>query len=329
MTGTFRAVVLTKDDSGIKAALTMADDSALMDGDVTLSVTHSTVNYKDGLALAGSPVVRRFPMIPGIDLCGVVETSTHASWKKGDVAVLNGWGVGEVHTGGYAARARLKGDWLIPLPAPFTPSESMAIGTAGYTAALAMRAILDRGIAPSAGALLVTGAAGGVGSVAVALAKANGFHVIASTGRESEAAYLRSLGADEIIARAELAGEGRPLGKERWAAAIDSVGSRTLANILAQTRYGGVVAACGLAGGNDLPATVLPFILRGVTLAGIDSVMAPREQRLKAWALLASHLDRTKLAAMTTTIPLAGVFDAGKAILKGEVRGRLVVDVRA
>lgn len=329
MTGTFRAIVLTKDDSGFKAQLSTLDDGALMEGDVTLSVTHSTVNYKDGLALSGSPVVRRFPMVPGIDFCGVVESSSHPAWKKGEVAVLNGWGVGEVHLGGYAARARVKGDWLIKLPPPFTPAESMAIGTAGYTAALCMQAIIAHGTTPQAGALLVTGAAGGVGSVAVALAKAHGFHVIASTGRESEAAYLKSLGADEVIARAELAGEGRPLGKERWAAAIDSVGSRTLANVLAQTRYGGIVAACGLAGGNDLPATVLPFILRGVTLAGIDSVMAPHARRVAAWKLLAEKLDRQKLAEMTKTIPLSGVFDAGKAILKGEVRGRLVVDVQA
>lgn len=329
MTGTFRAVVLTKDDAGVKAQLGTLDDSALMEGDVTLRVTHSTVNYKDGLALAGSPVVRRFPMVPGIDFCGVVESSTHPEWKVGDVAILNGWGVGEVHLGGYGARARVKGDWLIKLQAPFTPAESMAIGTAGYTAGLCMKAIVDHGVTPASGAMLVTGAAGGVGSVAVALAKAHGFHVIASTGRESEAAYLKSLGADEIIPRAELSGEGRPLGKERWAAVIDSVGSRTLANAIAQTRYGGIVAACGLAGGNDMPSTVLPFILRSVALAGIDSVMAPRPKRLAAWKLLSEKLDRQKLAAMTTTIPLSGVFDAGKAILKGEVRGRLVVDVQA
>jgi acrylyl-CoA reductase (NADPH) len=326
--GTFKAIVVDKAEAGYGCVIRPFDDADLMDGDVTVRVTHSTVNYKDGLAITGkAPVVRRFPMIPGIDFSGVVEASTHPEYKPGDMVVLNGWGVGETHLGGYAERARVRGDWLIPLPAGFSPAEAMAIGTAGYTAALAVIALQRHGLAPEAGPVLVTGAAGGVGSIAIALLARLGWHVIASTGRQQEADYLKSLGASEIIDRAELSGPAKPLARERWAAAVDSVGSNTLANVLSMTRANGAVAACGLAQGMDLPTTVAPFILRGVSLLGIDSVMAKKERRLAAWSLLDHSLDRAKLAAMTTTIPLDGVIEAGRRILEGSVRGRTVVEI--
>jgi acrylyl-CoA reductase (NADPH) len=300
-----------------------------MDGDVTVAVEYSTLNYKDGLALTGkSPVVRRFPMIAGIDFAGTVESSSHPSWKPGDKVILNGWGVGETHLGAYAEKARVKGDWLARLPANMSAREAMAVGTAGYTAMLCVMALERGGIAPARGGVLVTGAAGGVGSVAIALLAKLGYHVIASTGRPSEADYLKRLGAAELIERAELTGTPRALGKERWAGAIDAVGSTTLANVLSMTRYGGVVAACGLAGGMDLPTTVAPFILRGVSLIGIDSVMCPLPLRQEAWRRLETDLDRGKIASMASEIGLSDVIDAGPRILAGGVRGRIVVKVR-
>ena len=325
---TFRAVRADKTDAGQVVKLVDMDDSELMDGDVTIRVTHSTVNYKDGLALSGkSPIVRRFPMVLGVDLAGIVESSRRSDFAPGDEVVLTGYGLSETHFGGYAERAQVNGDWLVKLPAGLTRAEAMAIGTAGFTAMLALMAIERHGLTPSSGPALVTGAAGGVGSMAISLLAGKGWRVIASTGRKSEAAYLETLGAAEIIDRATLSAPSKPLGKERWAAAVDSVGSTTLANVLAQTRYGGAVAACGLAGGMDLAATVAPFILRGVSLLGIDSVHCPTPRRLEAWRRLAVDLDRSKLAAMTRTIPLAQVFEAGAQILKGETRGRLVVTV--
>ena len=323
---TFRAVRADKTDAGQVVNLVEMDESELMDGDVTIRVTHSTVNYKDGLALSGkSPVIRRFPMVLGVDLAGIVESSRRPDFAPGDEVVLTGYGLSETHFGGYSERARVSGDWLVRLPAGLTRAEAMAIGTAGFTAMLALMAIERHDLTPSSGAALVTGAAGGVGSMAISLFADKGWRVIASTGRLNESTYLKSLGADEIIERATLMSPGRPLGKEQWAAAVDSVGSTTLANVLAQTRYGGAVAACGLAGGMDLATTVAPFILRGVSLLGVDSVHCPTERRLEAWRRLALDLDRSKLASMTRTIPLAEVFDAGARILKGETRGRLVV----
>jgi acrylyl-CoA reductase (NADPH) len=326
---TFRAVRADKTDVGQVVKLVDMDESELMDGDVMIRVTHSTVNYKDGLALSGkSPVIRRFPMVLGVDLAGIVESSRRSDFAPGDEVILTGYGLSETHFGGYAERARVNGDWLVKLPAGLTRAEAMAIGTAGFTAMLALMAIERHDLAPASGPALVTGAAGGVGSMAISLFADKGWRVIASTGRASEAPYLKTLGADEIVDRATLsAPSGRPLGKEQWAAAVDSVGSTTLANVLAQTRYGGAVAACGLAAGMDLPASVAPFILRGVSLLGIDSVQCPTERRLEAWRRLALDLDRDKLASMTETIPLAEVFDAGARILKGETRGRLVVTV--
>jgi acrylyl-CoA reductase (NADPH) len=324
----FNAFLLTKNDAGQSLAWTQLSESDLMDGDVTVRVSHSTINYKDGLALTGkSPVVRRWPMIPGIDFAGTVESSSHPEYKAGDAVILNGWGVGETHLGGYAQVARVKGDWLVPKPAAFTAAQTMAIGTAGYTAMLAVLALEHNGVTPAKGPVLVTGAAGGVGSVAVALLAKLGHHVIASTGRASEADYLKGLGAKEVIDRAELSSAGRALGKERWAGAIDAVGSHTLANALAMTRYGGCVAACGLAQGMDLPASVAPFILRGVTLAGIDSVMAPKDKRIAAWSRLARDLDMVHLAAMTVTRPIADAPDLAADILAGKVRGRVVLDI--
>jgi acrylyl-CoA reductase (NADPH) len=325
---TFRAVRADKTDAGQVAKFVDMDESELMDGDVTIRVTHSTVNYKDGLTLSGkSPVIRRFPMVLGVDLAGIVESSRRSDFAPGGEVVLTGYGLSETHFGGYAEKARVNGDWLVKLPAGLTRAEAMAIGTAGFTAMLALMAIERHDLTPSSGPALVTGAAGGVGSMAIALFADKGWRVIASTGRANEAPYLKTLGADEIVDRAILSAPGKPLGKEQWAAAVDSVGSTTLANILAQTRYGGAVAACGLAAGMDLPASVAPFILRGVSLLGIDSVQCPKERRLEAWRRLALDLDRDKLASMTETIPLAEVFDAGARILKGETRGRLVVTV--
>jgi acrylyl-CoA reductase (NADPH) len=326
---TFKAVVVEKNDAGQTVRLADFDDNDLMDGDVTVAVEYSTLNYKDGLALTGkSPVVRRFPMIAGIDFAGTVESSSHPSWKPGDKVILNGWGLGETHLGAYAEKARVKGDWLVRLPASMSPREAMAIGTAGYTAMLCVMALERGGIAPARGGVLVTGAAGGVGSVAVALLAKLSYHVIASTGRPSETEYLKALGAAEVIERTELTGAPRALGKERWAGAIDAVGSTTLANVLSMTRYGGVVAACGLAGGMDLPTTVAPFILRGVSLIGIDSVMCPLPLRQEAWRRLESDLGRGKIASMTSEIALGDVIEAGTRILAGGVRGRIVVKVR-
>jgi acrylyl-CoA reductase (NADPH) len=325
---TFKAIVIEKSDGGQKVGLTDFDEANLMEGDVTVRVEWSTVNYKDGLAVTGkAPVVRRFPMIAGIDLAGTVESSSHPQWQPGDKVIVNGWGMGETHLGGYAEKARVKGDWLVRLPARHSAREAMAIGTAGYTAVLAVMALERHGVAPQQGPVIVTGSAGGVGSVAVALLAQRGFTVIASTGRLSEADYLRTLGAAEIIERKELAGAAKPLARERWAGGIDSVGSTTLANVLSMTRYGGAVAACGLAGGMDLPASVAPFILRGVSLLGIDSVMCPIDRRREAWQRLATDLDAGKLAAMTSEIDLAGVIEAGRRIVEGGVRGRIVVKV--
>lgn len=323
-----RAIIIDKTDAGQSAALGDFPEANLMDGDVTVRVTHSTVNYKDGLAVTGkAPVVRRFPMVPGIDFAGVVESSSNPEFSPGDAVVLNGWGTGETHLGAWAERSRVKADWLVALPDGLSPAEAMAIGTAGYTSMLCLMALERHGVKPADGPALVTGAAGGVGSVAVALLAQAGWQVIASTGRAEEADYLKGLGATEIIERASLSAPGKPLGKERWAAAIDSVGSSTLANALAQTRYGGAVAACGLAGGMDLPASVAPFILRNVALLGIDSVMAPKPLRIEAWRRLATDLNKTKLAAMTTTVPLDKAIDTARAIVDGRIRGRVVVEI--
>ncbi len=325
----FQAIVIRKTESGgHDAQVTALDEAQLPEGDVTVRVEYSTVNYKDGLAITGkAPVIRKYPMVPGIDLAGTVEASGDPEWKPGDHVVLNGWGVGEGHFGGLAQRARVKGGWLVPLPAPLTTRRAMAIGTAGYTAMLCVLALEKHGVRPGDGEVLVTGASGGVGSVAVALLSKLGHRVIASTGRAAESDYLRSLGAAEVIDRAQLSAPGKPLGKERWAGAVDSVGSHTLANVCATTRYRGAVAACGLAQGMDLPASVAPFILRAVTLYGIDSVMAPRPLRLEAWSRLARDLDPAKLEAMTQEITLAGAIPAAADILAGKVRGRLVVNV--
>jgi acrylyl-CoA reductase (NADPH) len=325
---TFKAIVITKTEAGTAAALTDFDEQNLMEGDVTIAPEWSTVNYKDGLAVTGkAPVVRRFPMIAGVDAAATVIASSHPAWKAGDKVLLNGWGCGETHLGVYAEKARVKGDWLIALPPGLTSRDAMAIGTAGYTAMLCVMALERHGVTPASGPVVVTGAAGGVGSVAVALLAQLGFHVIASTGRPAEAEYLKGLGAAEVIARAELTGPVRPLAKERWAAGVDTVGSTTLANVLSMTRYGGAIAACGLAGGMDLPTTVAPFILRAVSLLGIESVVAPIALRKQAWARLAKELDRHKLAQMTEEINLGGVIDAGKKIVEGGVRGRLVVKI--
>jgi acrylyl-CoA reductase (NADPH) len=324
----FKAIVIEKTETGSKAALTDFDERNLMEGDVTVRVEWSTVNYKDGLAITGkAPVVRRFPMIPGIDFAGTVETSTHPEWKPGDKVILNGWGCGETHLGAYAEKARVKGNWLVRLPAGMSARDAMAIGTAGYTAMLAVLALERHGLTPEDAPVVVTGAAGGVGSVAIAILAERGFQVTASTGRPAEADYLKKLGASEIIERQELAGPAKPLAKERWAGGIDTVGATTLANVLSMTRYGGVVAACGLAGGMELPTSVAPFILRSVSLLGIDSVMRPIADRQQAWRRLESDLDRGKLASMTTEIGLADVFEAARNIVEGRVRGRIVVKI--
>ncbi len=324
----FKAVRIDKDDAGYRAAFAEFDESELMDGDVTVRVTHSTVNYKDGLAITGkSPVVRKFPMIPGVDFSGVVEASSSDAFKPGDPVILNGWGVGEGHFGGFSQRARLKGDWLVPLPAGLSAGQAMAIGTAGYTAMLCLMALEKHGITPAMGPAVVTGAAGGVGSVAIALLKQAGFHVIASTRRPEEADYLKVMGADEIIDTKDFEGAPRPLMKERWAAGIDSVGSLTLAHLLAATKYNGAIAACGLAQGMDLPTSVAPFILRAVALLGVESVQCPKARRIEAWGRLAREMDKDKLAAMTTHVPFEGVMDVARDIVQGRVRGRVVVDI--
>lgn len=324
----FSAILIDKNEAGQRVAISQVDESQLPEGDVTIDVAFSTLNYKDGLAITGrSPVVRKFPMAPGIDLAGTVRESQHPDWKAGDKVVLNGWGVGETHWGGLAQVARLKGDWLVPLPSAFSPKQAMAIGTAGYTAALCVEALIAAGVKPEHGEVLVTGATGGVGSVAVALLKKAGFTVVGSTGKASEADYLKQLGADSIIDRNELSTPGKPLQKERWAGVVDSVGSATLANACAQTRYGGAVAACGLAQGADFPATVMPFILRGVRLLGVDSVMAPKASRLVAWERLARDLDPSLLDVIATEIGLGEAIATAADLLDGKVRGRVLVDV--
>ena len=327
----FKAIMVTKDEAGTQhAAFTTVTEADLMEGDVTIRVSHSTINYKDGLVLsAKSAVPRKFPMIAGIDLAGIVESSAHQNFKPGDAVLLNGYGLSETHFGGYSEKARVKGDWLVKIPTGLSAHDAMAIGTAGYTAMLSVLALERHGLKPADGPAIVTGAAGGVGSVAIALLKKAGWHVIASTGRLEESNYLKSLGAAEIIDRKELSEPGRPLGKERWAAGVDSVGSHTLANVVAQTKAHGAISACGLAQGMDFPSSVAPFILRGVALLGIDSVMCPMSLRLEAWKRLASDLDRTLLASMTKTIPFDQVIETAATILKGQIRGRVVVEIGA
>ena len=325
---TFKAIVIDKGDAGQTVRLADFDEKDLMEGDVTVRPEWSTLNYKDGLAITGkAPVVRRFPMIAGIDFAGTVESSSHPAWKAGDKVILNGWGLGETHLGAYAQKARVKGDWLVRLPASMSARDAMAIGTAGYTAMLAVMALERSGLKPANGPVVVTGAAGGVGSVAVALMAKLGYAVTAATGRPEEAAYLKGLGAAEVIDRKELAGPPRPLAKERWAGGIDSVGSTTLVNVLSMTRYAGTVAACGLAGGMDLPGTVAPFILRGVSLVGIDSVMCPLGLRQEAWHRLETDLQRAKIEAITSEIGLPEVVEAAQRIVEGRVRGRIVVRI--
>ncbi len=329
----FKALLIEKDEAGYRASVKDIDDTQLpemAEGAVTVSVDYSTINYKDGLAITGkSPVVRKFPLVAGIDFAGVVEASTHAAWKAGDRVVLNGWGVGESHSGGLAQRARVKGDWLVALPAGISSRQAMAIGTAGYTAMLCVMALEGHGLKPDAGDILVTGANGGVGSVAIALLSKLGYRVVAATGRPEAADALKKLGAAEVIARDELASPGKALGKERWAGVVDAVGSHTLANACAGTKYRGAVAACGLAQGMDFPSSVAPFILRGITLYGIDSVMAPIALRRQAWERLARDLDMNKLAAMTREIGLGEAMAAGADILAGKIQGRVVVNVNA
>jgi len=322
------AILIERDPPPYRASLKKIDESQLPAGDVSVRVEYSTLNYKDALAITGkAPVVRQFPMVPGIDFAGTVEHSSNPSYKSGDKVLLNGWGVGESHWGGLSQLARIKADWLIPLPAALTARQAMAVGTAGYTAMLSVMALERHGIRPGDGEILVTGAAGGVGSVAVALLSKLGFRVAAMTGRPAESEFLKQLGAAEILDRAPFAGAGKPLAKERWAGAIDVVGSHTLANVCASLRYGGVVAACGLAGGMDFPATVAPFILRGITLAGIDSVMRPRPDRVEAWRRLSKDLEVKKLELLADEISLAEALERAGSLLEGRVRGRIIVDV--
>lgn len=326
-----KAILLTKDSDVLKAALTEVDVNQLPEGDVTVTVDYSTLNYKDSLAITGSsPVVRSFPMVPGIDFAGTVESSSHGDYTAGDKVILNGWGVGEGHWGGLAQQARVNGDWLVPLPDAFTTKQAMAIGTAGYTAMLCVLKLEQSGVTPDQGEILVTGAAGGVGSIAISVLSKLGFTVVASTGRPVEQAdYLKALGASAIMDRAELSEKGRPMARERWAGAVDAVGSHTLANVCAAIKYGGTVAACGLAQGFDFPATVMPFILRGVTLAGIDSVNCPKPKRIEAWNRLSTDLDPAHLDLMMTEISLSDVIETARKQLDGHVRGRVVVDVNA
>ncbi len=322
------AILIEKPDDQQTVKLTTLEDNALPEGDVRVDIAWSSLNYKDALAITGAgPVVRHFPMVPGIDFAGLVTESAHPDFKPGDKVILNGWGVGEKHWGGLASQARVNGDWLVPLPANLTGRQAMAIGTAGYTAMLCVLALEKQGVTPDAGEIVVTGAAGGVGSVAVSLLANRGYAVAAVTGRMAEAPYLKSLGASTIIDRAELSTPGKPLARERWAGAVDVAGSTVLTNVLAAMKYQGVVTACGLAAGMDLPASVAPFILRGVTLVGIDSVMCPKPRRLAAWQQLATELDLTQLGAMTTEIPLDQVIETAPKFLKGQIRGRVVVPV--
>jgi acrylyl-CoA reductase (NADPH) len=326
----FKALVITKNESTQTAGITELNDAQLPDAAVTVRIDYSTLNYKDGLAITGkSPVVRKFPMVPGIDFAGVVEASTNDQWRTGDRVVLNGWGVGETHWGGLAQKARVNADWLLRLPDAFTTQQAMAIGTAGYTASLCVDALLKQGLTPDRGDVLVTGASGGVGSVAIALLTRSGFNVLASTGKAHEAAYLQALGAKQVIDRGELSQPGKPLQKEKWGAVVDCVGSHTLANACAQTRYGGFVATCGLAQGMDFPTTVAPFILRGITLLGIDSVMAPRPLRESAYARLARDLDISTLEAISTCAPLGEAQRLAGELLAGHIKGRIIIDVNA
>ena len=326
----FKAIMISKDDAGQHVALTEVDKDRLPEGDVTVRVRCSTLNYKDALAITGKgPVVRKFPMVPGIDLAGVVERSDHPGFRAGDNVVLNGWGVGEVHWGGLAEYARLNGDWLVPLEPAFSPEQAMSIGTAGYTAMLCVMALERHGVAPESGEILVTGAAGGVGSVAVAILAKLGYAVVAMTGRPAEADYLKSLGASRIVDRGDYSAPGRPLAREQWAGAVDVAGGQVLANVCAAMKYRGVVAACGLAGGMEFPATVAPFILRGVTLAGIDSVMCPKPERIEAWRRLARDLDPALLSSMTQRVALADVVPAAERLIAGAVRGRIIVPISA
>nr|WP_254209558.1 MDR family oxidoreductase [Burkholderia multivorans] len=322
--------MIDKDETGQRTRVQTLDDAQLPDGNVTVRVAYSTLNYKDALAITGkSPVVRRFPMVPGIDLVGEVEDSAHPDYRRGDRVVLNGWGVGETHWGGLAQKARVDGDWLVPLPDAFSPQHAMAIGTAGYTAMLCVMALERHGVRAGDGEIVVTGAAGGVGSVATAILARLGYRVVAVTGRPEDGDYLRALGAAEILDRAQFSAPGKPLGKERWAGAVDVAGSHVLANVCATTRYRGVVTACGLAAGMDFPATVAPFILRGVTLVGIDSVMCPRDERLTAWRRLAADLDVAKLGDIGREVGLADAIPLADELIRGKVRGRIVVDVNA
>jgi acrylyl-CoA reductase (NADPH) len=324
----FKGILIEKDDAGYRAQLKEIDESVLYDGDVTIRVAYSTLNYKDGLAITGKgPVVRRFPMVPGIDLVGTVEHSDSPDYKVGDTVVHTGWGVGEVHPGGLAEKARLKGEWLVPLPEAFTPKQAMAIGTAGFTAMLCVMALERHGVTPDGGEVLVTGAAGGVGSVAVSLLAKLGYTVVGVSGRPEENDYIKSLGASEVLERSAFSSPAKPIAKERWAGAIDVVGSHTLANVCSTMKYRGVVAACGLAGGMDFPGSVAPFILRGVTLAGIDSVMCPRPERLEAWQRLARDLDASKLEMLSSEIGLSEAIPVAGKLLEGKVRGRVLVDI--
>jgi acrylyl-CoA reductase (NADPH) len=323
-----RAILINKQDGTLSVQLADIDDAQLPDAPVTVRIEYSTINYKDGLAITGkSPVVRKFPMVPGIDFAGVVEASKSDAWKPGDRVLLNGWGVGEGHWGGFAQKARVNAEWLQRVPDRFTTRQAMAIGTAGYTASLCVEALVKHGLTPDRGEVLVTGASGGVGSVAIALLARAGFKVVASTGKANESDYLKALGAGQVIDRNELSQPGKPLQKERWGAVVDSVGSHTLANACAQTKYRGLVAACGLAQGMDFPASVAPFILRGVSLLGIDSVMAPREIRQPAWDRLARDLDAAALERISEVVSLVGALKAAEDIISGKIRGRVVVDV--
>lgn len=324
----FTAILIDKNDDGQTTVLSQIDEAQLPEGDVTIAVEYSTMNFKDGLAITGkSPVVRKFPMVPGIDLAGVVTESSHADWQVGDRVILNGWGVGEAHWGGLSQKARVNGDWLVPMPSAFDSRQAMAIGTAGYTASLCVEALIRHGVTAADGEVLVTGATGGVGSVAIGLLKAAGFSVVAATGKTAEEAYLKELGADAIMDRTELTERGKPLQRERWAGVVDTLGSQALANACAQTRYGGAVAACGLAQGPDLPATVMPFILRGVALLGIDSVMAPKASRIAAWDRLARDLNPASLDLIAKEVTLADVASVAAALMEGTVRGRVIVNV--
>ncbi|MBU0584513.1 MAG: oxidoreductase [Alphaproteobacteria bacterium] len=329
MSDRFKAILISRDaEKKQSVEVTELGEADFMEGDVTVAIEATTINYKDGLAITGkAPVVRRFPLVPGIDFAGTVVASDTADWKPGDKVILNGWGTGETHHGAFAGKSRVKGEWLVPLPAGMSARDAMAVGTAGYTAMLSVMALEKHGITPDMGPAIVTGAAGGVGSVAISLLSGLGYHVVASTGRPEESDFLKQLGASEIIKRDELSGPAKPLNRERWAAGVDAVGSHTLANVLSMTSYGGAIAACGLAGGMDLPSSVAPFILRGVSLLGIDSVMAPRAMRLEAWRRIATELDHAKLSALSRTIGFDDIIASARDIVDGKIRGRVVVEM--